>query len=315
MTFDLKQTVPVGKTELHIPRFGLGTAPIGNLYQKLPDEQAVKTVRYALEQGVNFIDTAPLYGAGLAERRLAEALVDVPRDQYILQTKVGRLIQPDGTVTFNYKRDEVLRSIEASLERLKLDRIDILLVHDPDDHYQLALEEAFPTLLELRQQGVIQAIGAGMNQWQMELEFARHVDVNCFLLAGRYTLLEQTSLEFLAYCQENNISVFLGGVYNSGILATGPQPGAKYNYADAPPQILEKAGRLKAVCDRYNVPLNVAALNFPLAHPAVTALIVGAISPQEVAANLKALQTPVPADLWADLRREGLLEAGAPVPA
>ena len=316
MTLDLTQTVTVGKTDLQVPRFGLGTAPIGNLFEKLPNEQAIETVRYALENGVNFIDTAPLYGAGLAERRLGEALAGLPRDSYILQTKVGRLVQPDGKVTFNYSRDEVLRSVEASLERLGIDRIDILLVHDADvdGKYDLALTESFPTLVELREQGVIKAVGAGMNQWQMEWEFARHIDVNCFLLAGRYTLLEQTSLDFLAYCQQNDISIFLGGVYNSGILAVGPRPGAKYNYQDAPPEILDKARRLQAVCERHGVPLHVAALNFPLAHAGVTSLIVGAIKPEEIAANIKALQTNIPAGLWADLHAEGLLEEGAPTP-
>jgi len=317
MTLDLSQTVSVGKTDLQVPRFGLGTAPIGDMFEKLPDEQAIATIRYSLEQGINFFDTAPLYGAGLAERRLGEALVDVPRDSYILETKVGRLVQPDGKVTFNYSRDEVLRSVEASLERLKLDHIDILLVHDADvdDKYEQALTESFPTLIELREQGVIKAVGAGMNQWQMEWEFARHIDVNCFLLAGRYTLLEQTSLDFLAYCQQNDISVFLGGVYNSGILAVGPKPGAKYNYRDAPPEIMDKAARLQAVCERHGVPLNVAALNFSLAHPGVTSLIVGAVKPEEVAANVKALQTDIPAALWADLQAEGLLEEGVPTPA
>jgi len=317
MTIDFTQTVLVGKTDLPVPRFGLGTAPIGNLYEKLSDEQAVSTIHYALEQGVNFLDTAPLYGEGLAEHRLGQALAGIPRDSYILQTKVGRLVQPDGQVTFNYSRDEILRSIEASLERLKLDRIDILLVHDADvdNKYDLALNEAFPTLVELREQGVIKAVGAGMNQWEMEWDFARHIDVNCFLLAGRYTLLEQTSLDFLDYCQQNDISIFLGGVYNSGILAIGPQPGAKYNYADAPADILARVARLQAVCERYQVPLNVAALNFPLAHPAVTSLVVGAIKPEEVAANIEALQTEIPAQLWADLEAEGLLAEGTPKPS
>jgi len=314
MPLDLAQPITIGKTDLKVPRFGLGTAPIGNLYEKLPDAQAIDTVHYALENGVTLIDTAPLYGAGLAERRLGEALASIPRDSYILQTKVGRLVQPDGKVTFNYSRDEVLRSVEASLERLKIDRIDILLVHDADvdDKYKQALDESFPTLVELREQGVIKAIGAGMNQWEMEWEFARRIDVNCFLLAGRYTLLEQTSLDFLQYCHENNISVFLGGVYNSGILATGPKPGAKFQYADAPEPILEKTRRLQAVCERHGVPLNVAALNFPLAHPGVAGLIVGAISRDEIAANIAALQTDIPAALWADLHSEGLLAAGTP---
>lgn len=310
----LHQTVRVGRTALEVPRFGLGTAPISNLHTPVPENQALETVLYAFDNGVNLFDTAPLYGAGLAERRLGMAMADTPRDQYVVSSKVGRLIRPDGKVAFDYSRDGVLRSLEASLERLKLDRIDILLIHDPDNHYKIALNEAFPTLADLRSQGVIHAVGAGMNQWQMELEFARNADFDCFLLAGRYTLLEQTSLAFLALCQSKNISVFLGGVYNSGILATGPKPGAKYNYTAAPSEILDKTRHLKAVCDRYDVPLNAVALQFPLAHPAVTSIVVGAVSSIEVAANIQALQIPIPPELWTDLRAEELLESGTPVP-
>lgn len=315
-------TVQVGKTNLQVPRLGVGTAPIGNLYQPVPSAQAQEMIQWALEHGMNFFDTAPLYGAGSAERRLGEALAGVARDQFVIQTKVGRIVRDDGSIYYDYSRDGVLRSVEDSLKRLGMDRVDSLLVHDPDAEAGKAeankrqvLDEALPALADLRSQGVIHAIGAGMNQWQMEWEFARNFDVNCFLLAGRYTLLEQTSLDFLRYCQEHNISIFLGGVYNSGILATGPQEGAKYNYAAAPEPILEKARKIQAICQRHNVPLRVVAMHFAAAHPAVTSLIIGSVSKAEAEDNLQIWQQEVPAELWADLRAEELIEPEAPTPA
>lgn len=197
-----------------------------------------------------------------------------------------------------------------------VDRIDILLIHDPDDHYREALDVVFPILADLRSQGVIQAVGAGMNQWQMELQFAREADFDCFLLAGRYTLLEQSSLdEFLPYCVAHRISLLLGGVLNSGILATGAVPGATYNYEQAPAEVADRVRRIEAVCVRYNIPLRIAALQFPLAHPAVASLVVGARSPAEVQANIDALNVQIPTDLWDELRAEGLLHPAAPVPA
>jgi D-threo-aldose 1-dehydrogenase len=281
-----------------------------------PDAFAIETIRYAIDHGVRLIDTAPLYGAGRSERLVGAALAGVPRDQVVLSTKVGRRVKADGTVDFDWTRDGILRGIEESLERLQTDRIDILLIHDPDAAYQQALDVAFPVLADLRSQGVIRAVGAGMNQWQMELQFARDADFDCFLLAGRYTLLEQYSLdEFLPFCVERNISLILGGVLNSGILATGAVPGATYNYEPAPEAIQDRVRRLEAVCGRHGVPLRIAALQFPLAHPAVASLVVGARSPGEVQANVDALAFPIPAGLWSELRQEGLLHPAAPVPA
>jgi D-threo-aldose 1-dehydrogenase len=305
----------VGRTALQVSKLGLGTAPLTGNNGSIPEAQSIETIRAALDAGVTFIDTAPMYGAGRSEQRLAEALDGVPRDSYVLSTKVGRLVLPDGKLVFDFSRDGVLRSFEESMKRLKLDRVDILLVHDPDDNEQQALAEAFPALAELRAQGVIRAIGAGMNQWQMEERFAQSVDVDCFLLAGRYTLLEQTALEFLGRCQERGIGVFLGGVYNSGILAIGPRLGATYNYAAPPPEIVERVRRIEAVCTRHNVPLHRAAAQFALAHPAVTAVVLGAVLPSEVHANCDALFAPIPPELWDDLRREGLLREDAPAPA
>jgi len=280
MTATTIQNAQVGNTELQVTRLGMGTAPIGNLYEPLDDDEALETVRRSYENGIRFFDTAPLYGAGEAERRLGAALRGVPRDEVIIQTKVGRIVRPDGSIYFDYTRDGVMKSLEDSLERLGTDRVDILLVHDPDFeneevHYRQALDEAFPALVDLRTQGVIGAVGAGMNQWEMEWEFAKNIDVNCFLLAGRYTLLEQTSLEFLNWCTENDVSIFLGGVYNSGILATGPVSAATYNSDDAPPAILSNARRPQEITTGHGVPLHVAALHFVGAHPAIPSLVIG----------------------------------------
>jgi D-threo-aldose 1-dehydrogenase len=307
-------TTPIGRTGITVARLGLGTAPLGNWHTPTSDEQAVAVVRAALAAGMNLVDSAPLYGAGLAERRLGAAIADLPRERVVISTKVGRLVQPDGGVIFDFSRDGVLRSHEASLKRLGVDRIDVLLIHDPDDHERQALDEAFPALAELRAQGAIGAIGAGMNQWQMLADFARNADFDCFLLAGRYTLLEQTSLEFLELCRTRGIGVFLGGVFNSGILATGPRPGAKFQYEDAPPAVLERAGHIEAVCRRHDVPLATAALQFAAAHPAVTALVVGGVTALEVETNRRALTSAIPGQLWDELRAEGLIHPEAPAP-
>jgi D-threo-aldose 1-dehydrogenase len=310
----------VGRTDVLISKLGLGGAPLGGWQAEPdPDAQAVATVHYALDQGIRFLDTAPYYGAGRSERLYGEALRDVPRDSFVLATKAGRRVEAGAEgrsrIVRDDTRDGVLRSIDESLERLRLDRIDIAHIHDPDEHYREALDVVFPTLAQLRGEGVIRAIGAGMNQWEMLLDFARNADFDCFLLAGRYTLLEQKAVhEFLPYCQAHGIGVFLGGIFNSGILAVGARPGATYNYDAAPPEVVARVQRIEAVCERHGVPLRVAATQFPLAHPAVTSMLVGARSPEEVQAAIDALDTPIPPALWVELREEGLLEDGAPVP-
>lgn len=304
----------LGKTDLSVPRLGLGGAPLGNLRDALPNNQVYELIRFAYDSGTTLFDTAPLYGAGVGERRFGQALQGIPRDSYVLSSKVGRIVETDGEVSYDYSREGVLRSIEASLERLGIGRIDILHIHDADDHYQQALDEAFPTLAELRSQGVIRAIGAGMNQWQMEWEFAKNADFDCFLLAGRYTLLEQTSLDFLNYCHEKGIGIFLGGVYNSGILARGANPTSTYNYKPAPPEIIERVQRLEGVAQRHNVSMRAAALQFAIAHPAVTALVVGAESKDEFAQTMAEWDASIPGDFWSDLREQGLIEPGAPLP-
>jgi len=319
MTANALPSAQVGNTSLQVTRLGMGTAPIGNLYDPIDDAEALETVQRSYEKGIRFFDTAPLYGTGEAERRLGAALQGVPRDEVVIQTKVGRIVRPDRSIYFDYSRDGVMKSVEDSLERLGMDRVDILLVHDPDFeneevHFRQAMDEAFPALVDLREQGVIGAVGAGMNQWEMEWEFAKNIDVNCFLLAGRYTLLEQTSLDFLDWCIENDVSIFLGGVYNSGILATGPISGAKYNYEDAPEEILAKAGSLQEITTRHGVPLHVAALHFAGAHPAIASLVIGSATTAEADDNRAIWDVEAPAAMWQELHASGLIEAKAPLP-
>lgn len=315
-TFNISK-VQVGKTGLKIPTMGMGTSFLARPNVPVPEAEALGTVEYALSRGVNFFDTAPLYGSGNAERRLGKALAGVPRDSFILETKVGRLIQPDGSVVFDYSKEGIRRSLEESLTRLKMDRVDIVLLHDPDGFFsepEQALE-LYPILAEWRSQGVVKAIGAGMNQWRWLAEFARRADFDCFLLAGRYTLLNQEpAQEFLPLCQEKDISVFVGGVYNTGILATGPVADAFYEYQPASEEIKEQVRRLEVICQRHKVPLSVAALQFPAANPAVTSLIVGAKNPREIEDNLQKLEQPVPVVLWEDLQKAGLLLKSVPVP-
>lgn len=314
---DAISTTNLGTTDLKIPILGLGTAPLGGVeFDPISETNALETVAFALEHDIFLFDTAPYYGLGKSERFLGRALSGVPRDRYRLSTKVGRVVDEEAqTFVFDYSHDGVMRSIESSLARLQTDRVDILHIHDPDDHYREALDEAFPTLADLRSQGVIQAVSAGMNQWEMLADFARNADFDCFLLAGRYTLLEQESLDFVELCQQKQIGVLLGGVYNSGILATGAGPTARYNYTIAPEEIMERVTAIEKVCQRHGVPLKVAAIQFPLAHPGVTAMVVGAQSPEEVSENIRNLEHPIPPDLWNDLKSQGLLHEAAPVPA
>lgn len=314
-----ENTVPrvkVGKTELEIPRIGMGTGFLARPNMLISEEEALETVRYALAKGVNFFDTAPLYGSGNAERRLGKALAEFPRDSYVIETKVGRLVQPDGSVIFDYSKDGIKRSLEESLKRLKMDFVDIVLLHDPENVFAEPGEalEVFPILADWRAQGMVKAIGAGMNQWEWPAEFARQADFDCFLLAGRYTLLEQKpATEFFPLCQQKGISVFAAGVYNTGILATGPVEDAMYNYQPAPPAVKEKVRRLETICNRYGVSLNGAALQFPITHPAVTSLIVGAKNRAEIEDNLEKLGQPIPGALWAELKEAGFIEPFVPV--
>jgi D-threo-aldose 1-dehydrogenase len=320
--------VEIGTTGLHVTRLGLGgvalsgAPPSTDPQQTTSEAEAMALIQRSLALGLNYLDTAPLYGLGHSERRYGQVLHGLARHSYVLSTKVGRVLRPSepGSVqmtwVFDFSQQGVRESFAASLERLGLERIDILYVHDPDDYYEQALTQAFPVLLELRAQGRVSAIGAGMNQWEMELRFAREGHCDCFLLAGRYTLLDQTALpEFLPYCVEHHISVVAGGPYNSGILAVGPRQGATFNYRAASAEMLDKARRINAVCERYQVPLKAAALQFILAHPAIASVIPGARSVTEVEENVRMVEFPIPADLWAELKHQGLIAAAAPTPS
>jgi D-threo-aldose 1-dehydrogenase len=276
---------------------------------------------------MNFFDTAPLYGSGVSETRLGQVLSRRDRNSFVLASKVGRLLVPDPDrpqdvwsedlppikAVFDYTYDGTMRSIEESLERLKLDRVDILHIHDPDNHYDEAMNGSYKALDKLRSEGVIKAIGAGMNQAEMLARFAREGDFDCFLLAGRYTLIDHTGLkELLPICTEKHISIIVGGPYNSGILAMGAVEGATFNYSPAPPDIMDKVQRIETICARHQVPLKAAALQFPLAHPAVAAIIPGGRNPAEVDENAALVQYDIPNDFWADLRTDGLIPDAAP---
>jgi D-threo-aldose 1-dehydrogenase len=334
VSVDPGERVRLGRTGLHVTRFGLGTAALGGLFEPVDEEQALATLARAYDAGLRFFDTAPLYGHGLAERRVGLALRGLARDEVVLATKVGRLLRADAppdssqlsggfdrwpaappvNPVFDFSYDGVLRSLEESLERLGLDRVDILHVHDPDEHEEDALAGAYRALDRLRSEGTISAVGAGMNQAEMLVRFARAAQFDCFLLAGRYTMLDQTALrELLPLCVERGIAVIVGGVYNSGILAA-PGLGATFDYMPAPAGLVERAQRIEAVCLRHDVELKAAALQFPLAHPAVTSLLLGARSPAELDENLALLRTPLPLALWDDLRRQRLLPEDAPTP-
>lgn len=310
-------TRQIGRTALRVTRLGLGGVFLA--IEAQPAE-ADGLIDRAAALGVRYFDTAPMYGNGESERRYREPLARLDRSEFVVSTKVGRRLREHAGGSepwhFDFSRDGALRSFESSLERLGVDQIDILLVHDPDDHEEQALTEAFPALIELREQGLVTAIGAGMNQWEMELRFARELPLDCFLLAGRYTLLEQGALtEFLPYCEANGISVIAGGPYNSGILASDLGDSVSYNYRAASAVMLERARAIKAVCDRHDVLLKAAALQFILAHPAIAAVIPGAASVAEVEENVRMVEAPIPSALWAELKDAGLLDPGAPTPA
>jgi aryl-alcohol dehydrogenase-like predicted oxidoreductase len=325
--------VKLGRTDLVVTRLGIGLAPVGGLYAPVGEEQGVATVNRAWERGLRLFDTAPLYGYGLSERRTGKALAGRPRDEFVLATKVGRLLEPGGADTqeiwpeavttgvaprFDFSYDAVRVSLAASLDRLGLDRVDVLHIHDPDDHFDEALAGAYRALADLRRAGVIGAISAGMNQAPMLARFARESGdpgFDCFMLAGRYTLLDQSGLdELLPLCAERGIGVMAAGVYNSGLLSN-PSPKSHYDYAAPPEPLLEKALAIEAVCERHGVPLRAAAVQFPLGHPAVTTVVVGARSPAELDDNIEMFEYPIPDVLWAHLRSEGLLPAHVPTPA
>jgi D-threo-aldose 1-dehydrogenase len=353
------ESTALGRSGLRVTRMMFGGAPIGGLFAPVTEQAARATLEAAWAAGVRAFDTAPHYGAGLSEQRLGAFLAGLPRQEYVLCTKVGRLLVPagrdvEGADGFygtprlrrvrDYSRDGVRASLEASLRRLGTDRVDVALIHDPDDHAEQALAEAYPALAELRAEGVIGAIGVGMNQTAMLKWFAERADLDCVLVAGRYSLLDASAADsLLPACQERGVAVLAGGVFNSGILADpvkgagealrgageagagtgGAETGeagagereagwrATYDYRPARAEVVERAGRLRAVCARYGLPLAAVALRFALRHPAVTAAVVGARSAEEIRADAGYLAADVPDELFAELAEAGLIPAGA----
>lgn len=331
----------LGRTGLEVSVLGFGSAPLGDIYEVLDDRTAIETVETAAAAGVTLFDTAPLYGQGSAEHRVGTALRRRPKGSYVISTKVGRLLTPapkgriktsryvgglEFNVTNDYSYDAAMRSHEQSLHRLGLPAVDVVLIHDADawthgpeegpKRYREAMEGAYKALAKLRSEGVIKGIGLGLNDPVYMARYLNDGDFDCILMAGRYSLLEQPALaEVLPIAARKNIGVILGGVFNSGILATGPIAGAKYNYTPAPPEIVSKVESIERVCRSHGVALATAAMHFPLGHPAVSSLALGAVKPDEVRRNVAAMTTRVPAGLWSDLKAERLLDAAAPAPA
>jgi D-threo-aldose 1-dehydrogenase len=305
-----------------LSRLGFGGGPIGNLFTEVSDVDAFGALEAAWDAGVRYFDTAPHYGLGLSERRIGSFLAGRPRDSFVVSTKVGRVLEPafgDGDDRANgfavpatawrrwdFSADGVRRSLESSLDRLGLDRVDVVYVHDPDSHWEQAVSEAVPALLALRSEGVIGAVGVGMNQWELPARFVRETDVDVVLPAGRYTVLEQTGAPLLDLCASRGVAVVAAGVFNSGLLAR-PEVGSTYDYRAAPEVLVLRARRIAAVCARHDVTLPQAAVSFPFRHPAVVSVLLGVRSAAEMSANATAFSAPVPDALWDDLRTEGLL--------
>jgi D-threo-aldose 1-dehydrogenase len=324
------ESTALGRSGLQVTRMMFGGAPIGGLFAPVTEQAARATLEAAWAAGIRAFDTAPHYGVGLSEQRLGAFLAGLPRHEYVLCTKVGRLLVPaerdvEGADAFygtprlrrvrDYSRDGVRASLEASLRRLGTDRVDMVLIHDPDDHARQALDEAYPALAELRAEGVIDAVGVGMNQAPLLQWFVERADLDCVLIAGRYSLLDASAGDsLLPACRERGVAVLAGGVFNSGILADplqSAEAGATYDYLPAPAEVVERAGRLRAMCARYGLPLAAVALRFALRHPAVTAAVVGARSAEEIRADAGYLAADVPDELFAELAAAGFDTAGA----
>jgi D-threo-aldose 1-dehydrogenase len=329
----------LGRRGVDVTLLSFGAAPIGNFMRPFTDAAARSMVDQAWDLGVRYFDTATLYGHGLSEYRLGHALRERARDDYVLSTKVGRVLKAAQPGTFDsglwvdtapmapeydYTYDGVMRSFEDALQRLMTDHIEIVFMHDVDRYthgdlqdkmFTTAVEDGFRALVELRDQGVVKAIGFGVNEADVLTEALRRTDSDVALLAGRYTLLEQDPIDdLMPLCEERGIGVVLGGVYNSGILATGPRPGAKFNYGPAPEDVMERARRLEAVCQRHDVPLPAAAIQFAAAHPVVGSVCIGSRTQEQQAGTARYLDLDIPAQLWSDLRREGLVRHDAPTP-
>lgn len=324
----------IGRSAVWVSRLALGTSALGGLYQVVEEAEACATLKRALELGIRYYDTAPIYGLGNSESRLGQVLPYVPRNSFVIGTRVGRPLRslapgeakverswfgtpPDKSWEFDFSYDRVMRSMEESLKRLNLDRINILIIHDPDNetYLQQALSGAYLAADKLRAEGVIDAIGVGVDRVDILAKFAREADVDCFVLPGRYTLLNQTALEdLLPLCTRRNISIMNAVVYQSGMLAD-PKPGGMVDYSPASEEIFNRALRIRQVCDRYEVPIKAAAIQFSLAHPAVAAVLNGARSVEELEENVRMFEYPIPDDLWRELKAENLIPGETPTPA
>lgn len=334
------QPMKFGRVDLEVTAFSFGAAPIGNIFREISDTEARTMVDAAWDAGVRFFDTAPYYGHGLSELRLGEALRWRNRDDFVVSSKVGRRLVPAPRseidfapwtnaapfrIEFDYSYDGTMRAFEDSLQRMALERMDICFIHDIDvftrgadqpSVFEEAMDGCWRALESLRAQGVVKAIGVGVNEWEVCHAALQARDFDCFLLAGRYTLLEQDALEaFLPLCEERGAAVVVGGGFNSGILATGARPGAKYNYAPAPKEIMDRVARIEKICAEHDVPLPAAALQFVVAHPAIPSFIAGTRTVAQLEQNLAWFSHPIPAGFWAELKRQGLLREDAPVPA
>lgn len=330
-----------GRVGFDVTDMGFGASPIGNFLRPISEEDCEAMINRAWDAGMRYFDTAPYYGHGLSEARLGHALRWKPRKDYVLSSKVGRVLVPsrradidfkpwvDGLpfkCRFDYSYDGTMRSFEDSLQRLGLEHIDILFIHDADVfthgaemqkvYFKEAMDGCYRALVKLREQGAVKAIGVGVNNWEVMLDFMKAGDFDTLLVAGRYTLLEQEALnELLPLCEKRGTALVIGGGFNGGILATGAVPGAKWNYAPAPAPIMEKVKKIEAVCARHKVPLPAAALQFLLAHPAVASHIPGTRNLAQMNQNIELVSFPIPRDFWLELRREGLIRQDAPIPA
>ena len=328
-----------GRVDLEVTAFGFGTAPVGNIFREIDEKTSDAMFQASWDRGVRYYDTAPMYGHGLSELRTGQSLRWKNRDDFVLSSKVGRRLVPARRETidyapwtnaapfvmeFDYTYDGTMRAFEDSLQRLALERMDICFIHDIDvftrgaeqpEVFKQAMDGCWRALESLRDQGAVKAIGVGVNEWEVCHAALQARDFDCFLLAGRYTLLEQDSLnEFLPLCEERGAAVVVGGGFNSGILATGAVDGAKYNYAPAPAEIMDKVKKIEAVCADHDVPLPAAALQFVVAHPAVPSFIAGTRTVEQLEKNLDWFSHSIPAEFWAELKEKGLLREDAPTP-
>ncbi len=335
-------SVALGNSPVLVSRLGLGTLPLANFHRVVSGGEAADIVSHAVDIGVRYIDTAPDYGFGLAEERVGAALRTKPRSSWVLSTKVGRLLRSDAppdpghfvsgkpifvetppvNPVFDFSYEATLTSLEESLDRLGLDRVDVVFIHDPDDHFREALDGAYRALERLRADGRVLAIGVGMNQAQMLVDFAREGDFDCFLVAGKYTLLDQGALkELMPLCHRRGIGLILGGAFNTGILANAQADrgdlasGATFEHGPVPDPVMSRVRAIQSICDRHGVPLKAAAAQFPFGHPAVSSVLIGVRSPEELDEDIQLLRRTIPGELWQELRHEGFLDVDAAIPS